>query len=139
MRIVEWPSQVTVVMGSPLSRLGSIPVIRESHPEDTSMTPRKLLLVATILAGLTGVAVVARKLETSGDRLGDAGGKFLASLNAEQKAQAAFKFDDKERLRWWFTPQQKAGKYTRKGLPLEAMTDEQKKLALEMLTASTSA
>jgi hypothetical protein len=103
------------------------------------MTPRQLLLAATILAGLTGVAVVARKFETSGDRLSDAAGKFLASLKAEQKARAAFEFDDKERLRWWFTPQQgKDKKYTRKGLPLEEMTDEQKKLALEMLSASTS-
>jgi hypothetical protein len=33
------------------------------------MTPRQLLVIAALLVGLTGVAVVARKTETSGERL----------------------------------------------------------------------
>ncbi|NBO92497.1 MAG: DUF3500 domain-containing protein [Planctomycetia bacterium] len=102
------------------------------------MTPRQLLVIAALLVGLTGVAVVARKTETSGERLTDRAMAFLASLKPEQKPRAAFAFDDPERFHWWFTPQQKAGKPTRKGLPLEDMSDEQKKIALEMLAAGTS-
>ena len=50
------------------------------------MTPRQLLLAAGILAGLTGVAVVARKSETAGERLTANADKFVASLKAEQKS-----------------------------------------------------
>ncbi|MGL4553235.1 MAG: DUF3500 domain-containing protein [Gemmataceae bacterium] len=101
------------------------------------MTPRQTLLAAALLGGLTGVAVIARKTESAGERLAGHAAAFLATLKPEQKAKAAFGFDDKERLRWWFTPQQKAGLPTRKGLPLEEMTDEQKKLAMDMLAAGT--
>jgi hypothetical protein len=102
------------------------------------MNAKKLLLAGVILAGLVGVAVLAQKTETTAERATEAANAFLASLKAEQKSRAAFAFDDKERLRWWFTPQQKDGKYTRKGLPLEDMTAEQQKLALALLKASTS-
>ena len=102
------------------------------------MNAKKLVLASAIFAGLIGVAVLAQKTETTAERATDAANAFLASLKAEQKSRASFAFDDKERLRWWFTPQQKDGKYTRKGLPLEDMTAEQQKLALALLKASTS-
>jgi hypothetical protein len=66
--------------------------------------------------------------------------KFVLSLKPEQKAKAVLAFDDKERLNWHFTPQQDNNrKATRKGLPLEEMTDEQKQAALDLLKAGTSA
>jgi hypothetical protein len=102
------------------------------------MNAKKLLLAGVIFAGLVGVAVLAQKTETAAERAAEAANAFLTALPAEQKSRAAFAFDDKERLRWWFTPQQKAGKSTRKGLPLEDMTAEQQKLALALLKASTS-
>ncbi|MFQ3591563.1 MAG: DUF3500 domain-containing protein [Gemmataceae bacterium] len=102
------------------------------------MTAKKLLLTGVIFVALVGVAVLAQKSETTAERAAIAAYAFLASLQAEQKSRAVFSFDDKERLRWWFTPQQKAGKYTRKGLPLEDMTPEQQKLARALLAASTS-
>src|SRR5262249_5901586 len=45
---------------------------------------------------------------------------------------------DKERTNWYFTPREKDKKSTRKGLPLEAMTDDQKASALALLRAGTS-
>ena len=102
------------------------------------MTTKKLLLGGVILAALLSVAVLAQKSQPPAERAAQAAQAFLAALKPEQKSRAAFSFDDPERLRWWFTPQQKAGKYTRKGLPLEDMTPEQQSLALALLQASTS-
>ena len=64
--------------------------------------------------------------------------RFLASLDAKQKTKAAYDFDDKERTNWYFTPQQKDRKATRKGLPLEDMSEKQKELAVDLLKAGTS-
>src|SRR5205823_1982531 len=51
-----------------------------------------------------------------------------------------FDFNDKERFNWNFVPlQTRDRKSTRKGLPLEEMTGEQKKAALELLKSCTSA
>jgi hypothetical protein len=48
-------------------------------------------------------------------------------------------FDDKERINWHFIPlQDKEKKSTRKGLPLEEMTAEQRNAALNMLRVGTS-
>jgi hypothetical protein len=65
--------------------------------------------------------------------------KFLDGLGADQKSRTTFAFDSKERTNWNFVPlQDKARKATRKGLPLQDMTPEQKKLALGLLAAGTS-
>jgi hypothetical protein len=89
---------------------------------------------------LAGVAYVNQATEASGGKMAAAAEKFLATLKDEQKARAAFAFDDKERLNWHFIPLQddKTRKYTRKGLPLEEMTKEQREAALELLKAGTS-
>jgi hypothetical protein len=102
------------------------------------MNLKQLVFGAGLLLALAGIAVVAQKTQPTGDKATEAATAFLAALKPEQKERTAFAFDDAERLRWWFTPQQKAGKYTRKGLPLEDMTADQKKLALSLLQASTS-
>src|SRR6516164_2951505 len=62
----------------------------------------------------------------------------VGSLDAQQKAQAVFGFDDAERSNWHFVPHQKQKKPLRKGLPLEQMTAEQKALALRLVEAGTS-
>ena len=89
---------------------------------------------------MAGLAYVAQQNETSGSRMVTAAQAFLASLNDEQKAQASFAFDDKERTNWNFIPLQdnKTKKSTRKGLPLEDMTPAQKKAALALVKAGTS-
>ncbi len=62
----------------------------------------------------------------------EAANRFLASLTADQKAKATFKFDDAERVNWFFVP------IERKGLPLREMTPYQKHLASALLSAGLS-
>jgi hypothetical protein len=99
-----------------------------------------MLLSLVALALLAGVAYVNQATESAAGKMAAAAEKFLATLKPEQKTQATFAFDDKERLNWHFVPlQDKDKKSTRKGLPLEAMTAEQKAAAVELLKAGTSA
>src|SRR5205814_1267379 len=56
-----------------------------------------------------------------------------------QKEKALIAFDSKERTNWNFVPlQDKERRTTRKGLPLQDMTDAQKKAALALVRAGTS-
>jgi hypothetical protein len=103
-----------------------------------AMTRKRLLLGLGLLLALAGAAYVAREAEGPGLKMAAAGEKFLASLDAKQKAKATFDFDSGERTRWFFTPQQSRGKSLRKGLPLKEMTAGQKKLARLLLEAGTS-
>jgi len=102
------------------------------------MTIKRVVLVVLLMGLLAGTAFVARETEGPGLRMVQAAEKFLASLDAQQKMRATFDFEDKERTRWFFTPQQVKGKYTRKGLVLEDMTEAQQALARDLLRAGTS-
>jgi hypothetical protein len=62
-----------------------------------------------------------------------AANKFLAALNAEQKAKATKSFADANREDWHFIPRD------RQGLPLKEMTEAQRKLAYELLASAVSA
>jgi hypothetical protein len=105
----------------------------------------RVLLGVAVLGGVTVVAVVSKNTETSGSRMVSAAEKFLGTLDAKQKAKAVFDFDSKERINWNFVPLQtndpkkEDRKSTRKGLPLEDMSAEQRQAALELLKAGTSA
>jgi hypothetical protein len=99
----------------------------------------RVLLAATLLVGLAGVAYVSQRAETAGQKMARAAQKFLDSLSADQKMKATFPFDSKERTNWWFVPREGNKKPTRKGLPLKEMTGEQKKAALALVAAGTSA
>ncbi len=100
----------------------------------------RVLLAVPAVAVLAGVAYVNQVTETAGSRMATAAEKFLGTLTADQKKNATFDFDDKERLNWHFIPlQDQAKKSTRRGLPLEAMSKEQKAAALELVRAGTSA
>jgi hypothetical protein len=105
------------------------------------MKPSRFLLALALAACLVGVGYVAPKgNESAGQKMIAAADKFLASLTDDQKAKATFDFDSKERTNWHFVPlQDKEKRPTRKGLPLQDMTKEQKKLALDLVTAGTSA
>jgi hypothetical protein len=97
------------------------------------------LLVLALAACLGGLAYVAPKSDSAGQKMVAAAEKFLNSLTDEQKARGAFDFDSKERTNWHFVPMQdKAKRPTRKGLPLQDMKEEQKKLARDLLAAGTS-
>src|SRR5262249_18605741 len=91
------------------------------------------------LAAAVGIAYVAQENQSAGVQMTDAADKFLASLTAEQKEKATYDFDNKERTNWYFVPLQDQNKRsTRKGLPLEDMTAEQKRAALGLIKAGTS-
>jgi hypothetical protein len=94
--------------------------------------------VLLVLSALAGTAFLAREAEGPGLRMASSAEQLLTSLKPDQKARAVFDFDSDERTRWFFTPQQSERKPTRKGLPLEDMTGEQKKLALELVRTGTS-
>jgi hypothetical protein len=103
------------------------------------MKLHRLLLGLAACGALLGIAYLGHTAETPGVKMTNAASKFLDSLKDDQKSKAVFGFDDKERTRWFFTPQQDMEKKaTRKGLRLEEMTDEQKKLALELVRSGTS-
>jgi Protein of unknown function (DUF3500) len=99
----------------------------------------RMLLALGLLSGLAGVAYVRQANEPAGSKMANAAERLLASLSAEQRAKATFAFDDKERFNWDFVPlQDRDKKPTRKGLPLENMTGEQKDAARALLAAGTS-
>ncbi|HLJ92384.1 MAG TPA: DUF3500 domain-containing protein [Gemmataceae bacterium] len=99
----------------------------------------RMALALTLLGVLAGVAYVRQAHEPAGSKMASAADKLLTSLTAEQKAKATFAFDDKERFNWHFVPLQDANrKPTRKGLPLQDMTPEQKELARALVAAGTS-
>jgi hypothetical protein len=105
------------------------------------MTPKRILLVGALLVGLAGLTALSQEGPDKpvGLRMAAAAEKLLDSLSAEQKAKAAFAFDDKERTNWNFVPlQDKDKKPTRKGLRMDQMKDEQRQLALDLLKAGTS-
>jgi hypothetical protein len=99
----------------------------------------RMIIALLMVAALTGVAYVEQTQKPSGVKMTRAAKAFLDSLSAGQKAKVSLAFDDKERLNWHFVPLQDGQKRsTRKGLPLEAMSDEQKETARDLLRAGTS-
>ncbi len=97
-------------------------------------------IAATILI-FTAVALIGQaEPKTTGGKMQLAADKLLGSLTPELKTKASFHFNDKQRLAWFFTPQQnKEKKFTRKGARLEEMTPEQKVNAMALLKSGLSA
>ena len=99
----------------------------------------RMLLALVVVAALAGVAYVRQANEPTGVKMAYAAEKFLTSLDGDQKAKATYAFDDKERLNWHFVPLQDSQRRpTRKGLPLQDMTEAQKEAAKELVKAGTS-
>jgi hypothetical protein len=98
----------------------------------------RLVLALTVLAAMAGLAHVAQRAEAPGAKMVSAAQRFLDSLSPEQRKKATFAFDSKERTNWHFVPLEKNKKSTRKGLPLEEMSAEQKTAALALVAAGTS-
>ena len=99
----------------------------------------KVFLVAALVAAPTARST-AKDLAPAATQMTTAATQFLDGLTAEQKKKATFDFNDPHRTGWYFMPKQdKEGNATRKGLPLEEMTDAQQKAAMALLRAGTSA
>jgi hypothetical protein len=78
--------------------------------------------------GVVGLAVWASAyIDQPGSRMAVAADRFLRSLDQEQAAKATFAFESPERLNWHFIPRE------RQGLPIKAMTPEQRALAFGLL------
>jgi Protein of unknown function (DUF3500) len=97
-----------------------------------------LRLAGACAAGLAlGVrpARAARSLLSDAEAVEAAARAFLQSLAPAERARASFAFGSVERTRWhWTVP----SSVPRNGLPLGAMSAEQRALALAMLRASSS-
>jgi hypothetical protein len=103
------------------------------------MTPKRVLLVGVLLAGLAGAAVVSKEGESAGERMIAAATRLTESLSDSQQEKAVFRFDDKERTNWNFVPlQDKNKKPLRKGLRLDEMTADQREITRALLRAGTS-
>jgi hypothetical protein len=104
------------------------------------MKSLKFLLALAAFSAVAGIAYVAQQTDASGGNMVAAADAYLKTLTADQKKQGVFGFDDDERFNWHFIPlqDQQTRKYTRKGVPLEEMTGEQKKAALALVKAGTS-
>jgi hypothetical protein len=102
---------------------------------------KQLFLATAVVAGLIAVACISQEASTgAGIDMTKAADKLVTSLDADQKKKALFKYDDAERFNWNFVPlQDNSKKSTRKGLPLEEMTAEQKDMARALIKAGTSA
>src|SRR5215469_2774515 len=71
--------------------------------------------------------------ETAG-RITAAASRFLAALNPGQREKACFAFgDDARRRAWSFLPQE-----VRDGVPIADLTEDQRKLAHELIVSGTS-
>ncbi|WP_020472049.1 DUF3500 domain-containing protein [Zavarzinella formosa] len=100
----------------------------------------RFLLVVGLAAGIPASSLFAKDTPPVAAQMSMAAQQFLASLSPEQKKKASFEFNDPHRTGWYFMPKQdKDGNYTRKGLPLEEMNDDQRKAALALLRSGTSA
>jgi hypothetical protein len=86
-----------------------------------------VLAFLLLLFALPRVDAAAR--ERANAEMRRAAADFLASLTAEQRAQATFAFNDEERLNWHFIPRE------RRGLPFKEMTEAQRERARALLRA----
>src|SRR4051812_23945200 len=105
----------------------------------------RFVLALAVLGAVSGLAYVAQQTADTGAKIAAAANDWLGTLDKNQREKATIAFDSKERTNWNFIPLQqedtKSGsvKSTRKGLPLEDMTETQKKAALAMLKTVASA
>jgi hypothetical protein len=90
------------------------------------------IIVFVLLVG-TGIGLIARTPPPAPPPgMTAAARAFLDSLTAEQRAVAQFPFGAEERFVWFYTP------VPRKGLTLKAMTEPQRKLAMNLLRSGLS-
>jgi hypothetical protein len=95
-------------------------------------SPRVALSLVLLGALAAGAAVSAQRASAN---MVAAANRFLQALTPEQRQQATFAFDNAERMRWNFIPDEA---FPRNGLPIKAMTEPQRKLAHDLLKTGLS-
>jgi len=97
---------------------------------------RPRLAVAAVLIAVWWAGVTLSSQRAAANRaaaaMTTAAARFLEGLTPEQRQQAIFPIDNEERVRWHFIP---TNMFPRKGVPIKAMTEPQRKLAHELLKA----
>ncbi len=88
---------------------------------------RALLLPIVVVAAALASARTQEQAAAGDARFRGAARDFLAALRPQSRAQASFAFDDAQRLDWHFIPRD------RKGLPLGAMNDDERRAAHALL------
>jgi hypothetical protein len=94
---------------------------------------RRLVIAAGLVAAMAAGAIVSAQRASAS--MSTAATRFLASLTPELRKQAVFTLESEERLRWNFIPEEA---FPRNGVPFRAMTEEQRKLAHELLKTALS-
>jgi hypothetical protein len=99
-------------------------------PSSWKINPAGMLAAAAVLCGLGGAGVLAARE----DPRQVAAAQIYGSLTPEQRAKAAFSFDDPDRTKErWFTPGP-----DRQGIRVRDLTPEQQEAVTKLLQASTS-
>ena len=92
---------------------------------------RRIITLALLVA--SGIGVIARTAPPAPPpAMTTAARTLLDSLTPEQRKVAQFPFDSEQRFVWFYTP------VPRQGLTLKAMTEPQRKLAMNLLRAGLS-
>ena len=101
------------------------------------MKPVRLFALSCALAVLSP-GLPAVHAHPAADEMAAAAGKFLTSLNAEQKAKAAYPDTKSEaRYQWHFIPTEMV-KFGRKGVPFTELNADQRALGLALLRTGLS-
>jgi hypothetical protein len=94
---------------------------------------RRLVVAVVLLVAMAAGAILSAQRASAG--MSTAATRFLAALTPEQRKQTIFTLESEERLRFNFIPEEA---FPRNGLPLRAMTEEQRTLAHELLKTALS-
>jgi hypothetical protein len=98
-------------------------------------SPRVALAAVLCAAWLVHAAVSAQRAlnsQKSATAMATAAQRWLEGLSPELRQKATLTIEDEERLRWNFIP---TNMFPRKGVPIKEMSEPQRKLAHELLTA----
>jgi hypothetical protein len=93
----------------------------------------RLFISALILVGGGAAVLHTAAPPSTSEAMSKSAQAFLASLSPELKTRAQLPFESDERFNWFYTP------HDRKGLPLKAMNESQRRAAMNLLGAGLSA
>ncbi|MDQ3329045.1 MAG: DUF3500 domain-containing protein [Planctomycetota bacterium] len=96
---------------------------------------RRIRLTVSFLFAASAALVFSydRLADSPGEKMSEAAGQLLGSLDDGQKAKIRVAYDAAERVNWHFVPLD-----ARKGLPLKEMNEEQRKYARSLLNTALS-